>query len=63
VVLSVDENVASATGCSIDKSVHFFQQLGTELNIDYEVKLSASFPTYLFSFLLGLGGFGLSRME
>ena len=36
---------------------------GTELNIDYEVKLSASFPTYLFSFLLGLGGFGLSRME
>ncbi|MFQ3317799.1 MAG: hypothetical protein ACI8T6_001238 [Candidatus Poseidoniaceae archaeon] len=36
---------------------------GTELNIDYEVKLSASFPTYFFSFLFGLGGFGLSRME
>ena len=36
---------------------------GTELNIDYEVKLSASFPTYLFSFLFGLGGFALSRME
>jgi len=36
---------------------------GSDLNIDYEVKLSASFPTYLFSFLLGIGGFGLSRMD
>lgn len=36
---------------------------GTELNIDYEVKLSASFPTYFFSFLLGIGGLALSRME
>jgi len=36
---------------------------GTELNIGYEVKLSASFSTYLFSFLLGLGGMALSRMD
>ena len=36
---------------------------GTEVNIDYEVKLSASFPTYLFSFLIGIGGLGLSRMS
>tara|TARA_B110000459_G_C16480548_1_gene434071 strand:+ start:70 stop:627 length:558 start_codon:yes stop_codon:yes gene_type:complete len=36
---------------------------GTELNIDYEVKLSASFPTYFFSFLLGIGGLALSRLE
>ena len=36
---------------------------GIELNIQYEVKLSASFPTYLFSFLIGIGGIGLSRME
>ena len=36
---------------------------GTELNIDYEVKLSASFPTYLFSLLLGIGGLALTRME
>lgn len=36
---------------------------GTELNVDYEVKLSASFPTYLFSFLIGIGGLALSRME
>jgi hypothetical protein len=36
---------------------------GAELDIQYEVKLSASFPTYLFSFLVGIGGIGLSRME
>jgi len=36
---------------------------GTELNIDYEVKLSASFPMYLFSFLLGIGGLAFSRMD
>ena len=36
---------------------------GTEVNIDYQVKLSASFPTYLFCFLIGIGGAGLSRME
>ena len=36
---------------------------GAELNLHYEVKLSASFPTYLFSFLIGIGGFGLSRMK
>ena len=43
VVLSVDENVASATGCSIDKSVHFFQQLGTELNIDFFNRLLVAY--------------------
>tara|TARA_B110000444_G_scaffold259679_1_gene304199 strand:- start:20104 stop:20637 length:534 start_codon:yes stop_codon:yes gene_type:complete len=36
---------------------------GTDLNLSYEVKLSASFPTYLFSFLIGIGGVGLSRMK
>ena len=36
---------------------------GTEVNIDYQVKLTASFPTYLFSFLIGIGGLGLSRMN
>lgn len=33
VVLSVDESAAPATGCSIDKSVHFMQTLEQELNI------------------------------
>jgi hypothetical protein len=33
IVLSVDESAAAATGCSIDKSVHFMQVLEGELNI------------------------------
>jgi len=36
---------------------------GAEVNIDYEVELSASFPSYLFGFLIGIGGLGLSRMS
>jgi hypothetical protein len=33
VVLSVDESAAPATGCSIDKSVHFMQLLERELAV------------------------------
>lgn len=33
VVLSVDESAAQATGCSIDKSVHFMQAIERELSI------------------------------
>tara|TARA_B100001093_G_scaffold516803_1_gene596477 strand:- start:20182 stop:20727 length:546 start_codon:yes stop_codon:yes gene_type:complete len=36
---------------------------GSDLSIDYSVKLSASIPTYLFSVLLGLGGAAMTRME
>ena len=35
VVLMVDETHAGASGCSIDKSVHFLEQLGESLNIDF----------------------------
>jgi hypothetical protein len=35
VVLAVDEEKALASGCSIDKSVHFFQKIGEQLNIDF----------------------------
>jgi len=35
VLLAVDEQVANATGCSIDKSVHFISDLGSKLNIDF----------------------------
>lgn len=34
IVLMVDESQAGASGCSIDKSVHFLEQLGRELNVD-----------------------------
>lgn len=34
VVLMVDENNAGASGCSIDKSVHFMQRLGEAYGVD-----------------------------
>lgn len=35
VILMVDETQAGASGCSIDKSVHFLEQLGMELGVDF----------------------------
>lgn len=35
VILMVDETRAGASGCSIDKSVHFLEGLGKELGIDF----------------------------
>ena len=34
-LLKVDENIASASGCSIDKSVAFVTQMGAEMNVDW----------------------------
>ena len=34
VILLVDETKAGASGCSIDKSVHFLEALGQQLNVD-----------------------------
>lgn len=34
VILVVDETRAGASGCSIDKSVHFLEALGQQLNVD-----------------------------
>lgn len=35
VILAVDESQAGASGCSIDKSVHFLEQLGQRLGVDF----------------------------
>jgi hypothetical protein len=35
IILMVDETGAGASGCSIDKSVHFLEQLGAELGVDF----------------------------
>lgn len=35
VILMVDETGAGASGCSIDKSVHFLEALGRELDVDF----------------------------
>lgn len=34
-ILMVDETQAGASGCSIDKSVHFLEQLGEALGVDF----------------------------
>lgn len=34
IVMMVDQTQAGASGCSIDKSVHFLEQVGRELNVD-----------------------------
>ena len=35
IILMVDETQAGASGCSIDKSVHFLENLGETLNVDF----------------------------
>jgi hypothetical protein len=35
IILMVDETQAGASGCSIDKSVHFLERLGQEINADF----------------------------
>lgn len=35
IILVVDENHAGASGCSIDKSVHFMEDLGVRLGVDF----------------------------
>lgn len=39
VILAVDESRAGASGCSIDKSVHFLEALGQQLHIDFLEKM------------------------
>ena len=38
-LFSVDENIESASGCSIDSSVHFTKRMGSELGIDFFTRL------------------------
>ncbi|SMG33990.1 hypothetical protein SAMN05661096_02199 [Marivirga sericea] len=43
IILAVDETNASATGCSIDKSVHFIKALENELKINLLEKSKVAF--------------------
>jgi hypothetical protein len=43
IVLGLDESQASASGCSIDASVHFIQSLEKEYNVDLLDKMNVSF--------------------
>jgi len=43
VILAADEDVNSASGCSIDDSVRTFKQLGSDLNIDFFDRTQVAF--------------------
>jgi len=44
-ILSVDEDIESASGCSIDSSVRFVKLLGSELNVDFFNRMNVlTFP-------------------
>ncbi|NEV94368.1 ABC transporter ATPase [Psychroflexus sp. YR1-1] len=45
IVLGLDESQASASGCSIDASVHFIQSLEKEYNVDLLDKMNVSFKS------------------
>lgn len=42
-VLAVDESFNNVSGCSIDSSVRFVQQLQSELNLDFMDKMNVTF--------------------
>ncbi|MBZ9729666.1 ABC transporter ATPase [Salegentibacter sp. JZCK2] len=43
IVLALDQEINAATGCSIDASVHFIQQLEKEFNVDLLDKMNVSY--------------------
>lgn len=45
VILAVDEQVAAASGCSIDKSMHFIKSLEQELGISLTNRLNIALKT------------------
>ena len=43
IVISLNQNLNIATGCSIDASVHFIQQLEKQYNVDLMDKMNVSY--------------------
>lgn len=43
IIIAVDQSKQMATGCSIDASVHFIQQLEKEYNVDLMDKMNVSY--------------------
>ncbi|GGH42395.1 ABC transporter ATPase [Mangrovimonas yunxiaonensis] len=43
IVIGLNQNMNNATGCSIDASVHFIQQLEKEYNVDLMDKMNVSY--------------------
>lgn len=43
IVIALDQSLAAASGCSIDASVHFIQQLEKEFDVDLLDKMNVTF--------------------
>lgn len=43
IIIGLNQNLNTATGCSIDSSVHFIQQLEQEYNVDLMDKMNVSY--------------------
>ena len=43
IVIGLNQNLTNATGCSIDASVHFIQQLEKDYNVDLMDKMNVSY--------------------
>ena len=43
IVIALNQNLNAATGCSIDASVHFIQQLEREYNVDLMDKMNVTY--------------------
>ena len=43
IVIALNQNISNATGCSIDASVHFIQQLEKDYNVDLMDKMNVSY--------------------
>jgi hypothetical protein len=43
IILGLNQNINMATGCSIDASVHFIQQLEKDYNVDLMDKMNVSY--------------------
>ncbi|MGB3608587.1 MAG: ABC transporter ATPase [Psychroserpens sp.] len=43
IVLAINQSLTNATGCSIDASVHFIQQLENDYNVDLMDKMNVSY--------------------
>lgn len=43
IVIALNQNLNNATGCSIDASVHFIQQLEKQYNVDLMDKMNVSY--------------------
>ncbi len=48
IILGLNQNIANATGCSIDASVHFIQQLEKDYGVDLMDKMNVSYKQGAF---------------